>query len=50
MAMAGGAGHIAGAVAGSALITLLKNWLQDVLPLVTKQSRAVRDHRLQHSP
>ena len=36
MAMAGGAGHIAGAVAGSALITLLKNWLQDVLPLVTK--------------
>jgi branched-chain amino acid transport system ATP-binding protein len=35
MAMAGGAGHIAGAVAGSALITLLQNWLQDVLPLVT---------------
>jgi branched-chain amino acid transport system ATP-binding protein len=35
MAMAGGAGHIAGAIAGSALITLLKNWLQDVLPLVT---------------
>ena len=46
MAMAGGAGHIAGAVAGSALITLLKNWLQDVLPLVTKIP-AVRDHRLQ---
>jgi branched-chain amino acid transport system ATP-binding protein len=38
MAMAGGAGHIAGAVAGSALITLLKNWLQDVLPLVTRDS------------
>jgi branched-chain amino acid transport system permease protein len=36
MAMAGGAGHIAGAVAGSALITLLKNWLQDVLPLITR--------------
>jgi branched-chain amino acid transport system ATP-binding protein len=36
MAMAGGAGHIAGAVAGSALITLLKNWLQDLLPLMTK--------------
>ena len=35
MAMAGGAGHIAGAVAGSALITLLQNWLQDVLPLMT---------------
>ena len=49
MAMAGGAGHIAGAVAGSALITLLKNWLQDVLPLVTQQPRAIRDHRLQHS-
>jgi ABC-type branched-subunit amino acid transport system ATPase component/ABC-type branched-subunit amino acid transport system permease subunit len=36
MAMAGGAGHIAGAIAGSALITLLKNWLQDVLPMVTR--------------
>jgi branched-chain amino acid transport system ATP-binding protein len=36
MAMAGGAGHIAGALAGSALITLLKNWLQDVLPLITR--------------
>jgi ABC-type branched-subunit amino acid transport system ATPase component/ABC-type branched-subunit amino acid transport system permease subunit len=38
MAMAGGAGHIAGAVAGSALITLLKNWLQDVLPMLTHDS------------
>jgi branched-chain amino acid transport system ATP-binding protein len=36
MAMAGGAGHIAGAVAGSALITLLKNWLQDALPILTR--------------
>jgi ABC-type branched-subunit amino acid transport system ATPase component/ABC-type branched-subunit amino acid transport system permease subunit len=36
MAMAGGAGSIAGAVVGSALITLLKNWLQDFLPLVTR--------------
>ena len=36
MAMAGGAGHIAGAIAGSALITLLKNWLQDALPILTR--------------
>jgi ABC-type branched-subunit amino acid transport system ATPase component/ABC-type branched-subunit amino acid transport system permease subunit len=35
MTMVGGAGYISGAVAGAALITLLKNWLQDALPLVT---------------
>jgi branched-chain amino acid transport system permease protein len=38
MAMVGGAGYIGGAVAGAALITLLKNWLQDLLPLVTHNS------------
>jgi ABC-type branched-subunit amino acid transport system ATPase component/ABC-type branched-subunit amino acid transport system permease subunit len=38
MAMVGGAGYIAGAVAGAALVTLLKNWLQDLLPLVTHNS------------
>jgi ABC-type branched-subunit amino acid transport system ATPase component/ABC-type branched-subunit amino acid transport system permease subunit len=38
MAMVGGAGYIGGAVAGAALITLLKNWLQDTLPLVTHNS------------
>jgi len=38
MAMAGGAGHIAGAVVGAALVTLLKNWLQDVLPLVSQDT------------
>src|SRR5437016_3524083 len=38
MAMVGGAGYIGGAVAGAALITLLKNWLQDILPLVTHNS------------
>jgi branched-chain amino acid transport system permease protein len=34
MAMVGGAGHLLGAVLGSALITLMKNYIQDVLPLV----------------
>jgi ABC-type branched-subunit amino acid transport system ATPase component/ABC-type branched-subunit amino acid transport system permease subunit len=38
MALVGGAGHIAGAVVGAAAITLLKNALQDVLPLFTRYS------------
>ena len=38
MVMAGGAGQIAGAVIGAAAVTLLKNWLQDVLPLVTQDT------------
>jgi branched-chain amino acid transport system permease protein len=38
MALVGGAGHIAGAVVGAAIITLLKNTLQDVLPVFTRHS------------
>jgi branched-chain amino acid transport system permease protein len=38
MALVGGAGHIAGAVVGAAIITLLKNILQDVLPAFTRYS------------
>ena len=38
MALVGGAGHIAGAVVGAAVITLLKNTLQDVLPIFTRYS------------
>jgi branched-chain amino acid transport system permease protein len=34
MAMIGGSGYLLGAVVGAALITLLKNWIQDVLPLI----------------
>jgi branched-chain amino acid transport system permease protein len=34
MAMVGGAGYLPGAVLGSALITLMKDSIQDVLPLV----------------
>jgi branched-chain amino acid transport system permease protein len=34
MAMVGGAGYLLGAVLGSALITLMKNSIQDVLPLI----------------
>jgi branched-chain amino acid transport system permease protein len=35
MAMLGGAGHIAGAVLGAALVTFARDGLQDFLPLVT---------------
>jgi len=38
MAMLGGAGHVAGAVVGAAAVTLLKNVVQDILPLVTRDS------------
>ncbi len=38
MALVGGAGHIAGAVVGAAIITMLKNVLQDVLPVFTRYS------------
>jgi ABC-type branched-subunit amino acid transport system ATPase component len=38
MAMVGGAGHIVGAVIGSAIVTLSKNTLQDVLPALTRNS------------
>jgi branched-chain amino acid transport system permease protein len=41
MAMAGGARYIFGAIAGSALIILLTNWLQDYLPLITRNSAQV---------
>ncbi|TWG98272.1 branched-chain amino acid transport system permease protein [Mesorhizobium sp. J18] len=34
MAMVGGSGYLLGAVVGAALITLLKDWVQDFLPLV----------------
>jgi branched-chain amino acid transport system permease protein len=36
MALVGGTGQIAGAVVGSAIVVLLKNFLQDVLPSVTR--------------
>lgn len=35
MAVLGGAGSITGALVGATFISLLKNWLQDVLPLFT---------------
>ena len=38
MALVGGAGQIAGAVVGSAIVTLIKNVLQDVLPAFTRYS------------
>jgi branched-chain amino acid transport system permease protein len=34
MAMVGGMGHLLGAVAGAAIVTLLRNTIQDVLPLI----------------
>jgi branched-chain amino acid transport system permease protein len=36
MALVGGTGQIAGAVVGSAIVVLLKNFLQDVLPSITR--------------
>jgi len=38
MALVGGAGHIGGAVVGAAIVVLLKNILQDVLPPITRYS------------
>ena len=38
MAMVGGSGYLLGAVVGAALIALLKNWIQDVLPLIAPSS------------
>jgi branched-chain amino acid transport system ATP-binding protein/branched-chain amino acid transport system permease protein len=38
MTLVGGAGHIAGAVVGAAIVVLLKNVLQDVLPAITRYS------------
>jgi len=38
MAVAGGLGHLLGALVGSALVLSLKNALQDVLPMLTQRS------------
>ena len=38
MTLVGGAGHIAGAAVGAAIVVLLKNVLQDVLPAITRYS------------
>lgn len=38
MAVSGGLGHLAGALVGSALVLILKNGLQDVLPLLTQRA------------
>ena len=38
MALVGGAGQIAGAVVGAAIVVLIKNVLQDVLPPITRYS------------
>ncbi len=38
MAVVGGAGHVWGALVGAGVITVLKQWLQDILPRVFGQS------------
>jgi ABC-type branched-subunit amino acid transport system ATPase component/ABC-type branched-subunit amino acid transport system permease subunit len=38
MALVGGAGNILGAVVGAAIVTLMKNALQDILPAFTRNS------------
>jgi len=42
MAMVGGSGYLLGAVVGAALITLLKDGIQDYLPLIAPSSRGTR--------
>ncbi len=42
MAVGGGLGHLSGALVGAAVVLLLKNVLQDVLPLLTQRSRPAR--------
>jgi branched-chain amino acid transport system permease protein len=37
MAVAGGMGHLLGAIVGSALVLLMKNTVQDVLPMLTSR-------------
>ncbi len=38
MAMSGGAGSVYGAVIGAGLVVMMKNWLQDVLPYLSKNA------------
>ncbi len=38
MAVAGGLGQLSGAIVGAAVVLVMKNSLQDVLPLITKRS------------
>jgi branched-chain amino acid transport system permease protein len=38
MAVAGGLGHLSGAIVGAAVVLVMKNSLQDVLPFITKRS------------
>ena len=38
MAMAGGAGSVYGAIVGAAIVTFLKNWIQDILPYLSKNA------------
>ena len=46
MAVVGGAGHLWGAVLGAALITLLKEQLQDILPQPARLQRQLRGDRV----
>jgi branched-chain amino acid transport system permease protein len=48
MAMVGGSTSIYGAVAGAAIVTLLKNFFQDVLPRVSNNAGQLEIVRLQH--
>lgn len=38
MAVLGGAGYVSGALVGAVVVILAKNWLQDLLPLLTSNS------------
>jgi branched-chain amino acid transport system permease protein len=49
MAVVGGAGYVWGALLGATVITLLKDWLQDVLPALLGSERKLRDHRVRRA-
>ena len=42
MAVSGGLGYLGGAIVGSGLVLLLKDWLQDLLPLLSKQGSQIQ--------
>jgi branched-subunit amino acid ABC-type transport system permease component len=48
MAVVGGAGHVWGAIVGAAVITVLKQWLQDIASGLAWRFRQFRDDRFRH--
>ena len=49
MAVIGGASSVWGAVVGATIMTVLKEWLKDLLPTAVPAHRQLRDHRLRRA-